>query len=70
LSCLCLSVAPTPNALWRWGRRQSATTKAWGSIKSAEIFAEGTAYITTKWDVHHAGLGTGQIQAGRGGRLM
>jgi hypothetical protein len=37
-------------------RRQSATTRAWGSIGSAEIFAEGTAYTTTKWDVHHAGL--------------
>jgi hypothetical protein len=38
-------------------RRQSAATRAWGSIGSAEIrFAEGTAYATTKWDVHHAGL--------------
>jgi hypothetical protein len=27
-----------------------------GSIGSAEIFAEGTAHTTTKWDVHHAGL--------------
>jgi hypothetical protein len=49
-------------------RSQSATTRVWGSIGSAEIFAEGTAHTTTKWDVHHAG----QIQAGRGGggRLM
>jgi hypothetical protein len=37
-------------------RRQSATTRVWGLIGSAEIFAEGTAYTTTKWDVHHAGL--------------
>jgi hypothetical protein len=37
-------------------RRQSATTRVWGSIGSVEIFAEGTAYTTTKWDVHHAGL--------------
>jgi hypothetical protein len=37
-------------------RRQSATTRVWGSIGSAEIFAEGTAHTTTKWDVHHAGL--------------
>ena len=37
-------------------RMQSATTRVWGSIGSAEIFAEGTAYTTTKWDVHHAGL--------------
>jgi hypothetical protein len=29
-------------------RRQSATTRVWGSIGSAEIFAEGTAYTTTK----------------------
>jgi hypothetical protein len=36
-------------------RRQSATTRVWGSIASAEIFAEGTAYTTTKWDVHRAG---------------
>jgi hypothetical protein len=28
----------------------------WGSTGSAEIFAEGTAYTTTKWDVHRAGL--------------
>jgi hypothetical protein len=35
-------------------RRQSATTRVWGSIGSAEIFAEGTAYTTTR----------------RGGRLM
>jgi hypothetical protein len=37
-------------------RRQSATTRVRvrGSIGSAEIFAEGTAYTTTKWDVHHA----------------
>jgi hypothetical protein len=26
----------------------------WNS--EAEIFAEGKAYTTTKWDVHHAGL--------------
>jgi hypothetical protein len=39
-------------------RRQSATTRVWGSIGSAEIFAEGAAYTTTKWDVHvhHTGL--------------
>jgi hypothetical protein len=37
-------------------RRQSATTRVWGLIGSAEIFAEGTAHTTTKWDVHHAGL--------------
>jgi hypothetical protein len=37
-------------------RRQSATTRAWGSIGSAEIFAEGTAQSTSKWDVHCAGL--------------
>jgi hypothetical protein len=39
-------------------RRQIATTRArvWGSIGSAEIFAEGTAHTTTKRDVHHAGL--------------
>jgi hypothetical protein len=30
-------------------------TWAWDSIGSTEIFAEGTAYTTTKWDVHHAG---------------
>jgi hypothetical protein len=35
---------------------QSATTRVWGSIGSAEIFAEGTAHTTTKWDVHYAGL--------------
>jgi hypothetical protein len=29
-------------------RRQSATSRVWGSIGSAEIFAEGTAYTTTK----------------------
>jgi hypothetical protein len=29
-------------------RRQSETTRVWGSIGSAEIFAEGTAYTTTK----------------------
>jgi hypothetical protein len=29
-------------------RRQSATTRVWGSIGSAEIFAEGTAHTTTK----------------------
>jgi hypothetical protein len=41
-------------------RRQSATIRVWGSIGSAEIFAEGTAHTTTKrrW--------TGQIQAGLG----
>jgi hypothetical protein len=37
-------------------RRQSAATGVWGSIGSAEIFAEGKAHTTTKWDVHHAGL--------------
>jgi hypothetical protein len=40
----------------RQHRRQSAATRVWGSIRSAGIFAEGTAYITTKWDVHRAGL--------------
>jgi hypothetical protein len=35
--------------------RQSATTRVWGSIGSAEIFAEGTAHTATKWDVHRAG---------------
>jgi hypothetical protein len=29
-------------------RRQSAATRVWGSIGSAEIFAEGTAHTTTK----------------------
>jgi hypothetical protein len=29
-------------------RRQSAATGVWGSIGSTEIFAEGTAYTTTK----------------------
>jgi hypothetical protein len=29
-------------------RRQSATTRVWGSIGSAEIFAEGTAHTMTK----------------------
>jgi hypothetical protein len=33
-------------------RRQSATTGVCGSIGSAEIFAEGTAHTTIKWDVH------------------
>jgi hypothetical protein len=37
-------------------RRQSATTRVWGPIGSAEIFAEGTAYTATKRDVHRAGL--------------
>jgi hypothetical protein len=37
-------------------RRQSATTRVWGSIGSAEIFAEDTAHTTTKWDVRRAGL--------------
>jgi hypothetical protein len=37
-------------------RRQSATTRVWGSIGSAENFAEGTAHTTTKCDVHHARL--------------
>jgi hypothetical protein len=32
------------------------TTRVWGPIGSAEIFAEGTAYTATKWDVHRAGL--------------
>jgi hypothetical protein len=36
--------------------RQSATTRAWGSIGSAEISADDAAYATTKWGVHHAGL--------------
>jgi hypothetical protein len=36
--------------------RQSATTGVWGSVGSAEIFAEDTSYTTTKWDVHRAGL--------------
>jgi hypothetical protein len=44
-------------------------TRAWGSIGSAEIFEEGTAYTTTKWDAHRAGLARYR-QAGRGGRLM
>jgi hypothetical protein len=48
-------------------RRQSATTRVCGSIGSAEIFAEGTAYTTTKWDVHHAGL-TRYRQGTAGGR--
>jgi hypothetical protein len=29
--------------------RQSAATRAWGSIGSAEIFAEGAAHTTKKW---------------------
>jgi hypothetical protein len=33
-------------------RRQSATTRTWRSIGSAEIFAEGAAHTTTKWEVH------------------
>jgi hypothetical protein len=37
-------------------RRQSAATRVWGSVGSAEIFAEGTAYTATKRDVHCAGL--------------
>jgi hypothetical protein len=37
-------------------RRQSATTRVCGPIGSAEIFAEGTAYTTIKWNVDHAGL--------------
>jgi hypothetical protein len=41
---------------WRQRARQSAATRAWGSIWSAEIFAEGTAHTTTKWYVHRAGL--------------
>jgi hypothetical protein len=32
------------------------TTRVWGSIGSAQIFAEGTAHTTTKRDVKHAGL--------------
>jgi hypothetical protein len=36
-----------------------------GLIGSAEIFPEGTAYTTTKWDVHHAG---GWWQHRRSGR--
>jgi hypothetical protein len=46
-------------------RRQSATTRVWGSIGSGEFFAEGTAYTTTKWDVRHTGLARYRIQAGR-----
>jgi hypothetical protein len=38
-------------------RRQSITTRVWGSIGSADVFAEGTAHTATKWDVHRAGLG-------------
>jgi hypothetical protein len=38
------------------GPAESAATRMWGSIGSAEIFAEGIAYTTTKWDVHRAGL--------------
>jgi hypothetical protein len=42
--------------------------RVWGSIGSAEIFAEGTAYTNDK--VRRAPRWTGQIQApaGRGGR--
>jgi hypothetical protein len=36
-------------------RRQSAATRVWGSIGSAEVFAEGTAYTMTRWDMGHHG---------------
>jgi hypothetical protein len=49
-------------------RRQSATTRVWGSIGSAEIFAEGIAHTTHNDKVERAPRWTGQIQAGRGGR--
>ena len=48
-------------------RRQSATTRVWSSIGSSEIFAESTAHNDK---VGRAPRWTGQIQAGRGGRLM
>jgi hypothetical protein len=51
-------------------RRQSVTTRLWGSIGSAEIFAEGTAHTTTKWDVHRAGLARYRQGAAGGGRLI
>ena len=63
-----VTAAHRPLEMETASRRQSATTRVWGSIGSAEIFAEGTAHTTTKWDVHHAGLAR-YIQAGRGGRL-
>jgi hypothetical protein len=38
-------------------RRQNATTRAWSSIGSAEIFAEAKRKgQSAKRDVHHAGL--------------
>jgi hypothetical protein len=48
-------------------RRQSATTRVWGSIGSAEIFAEGTAHTMTKWDAHCAGLASRCRQVAVGG---
>jgi hypothetical protein len=35
---------------------ETAGRRAWGSIGSAEVFAEGTAHTTTKWDVHCTGV--------------
>jgi hypothetical protein len=57
---------------WTASRRQSATTRVWGSIGSAEIFAErrGHSPHNDKVKVRRAPRWTGQIQAGRGGRLM
>jgi hypothetical protein len=40
-----------------------------GSIGSAEIFAEGTAYTTTKLGVHLPGLARYRQGVVRGGRL-
>ena len=64
------TAAQSPLEMETASRRQSATTRVWGSIGSAEIFAEGTAYATTNDKVRRAPHWTGQIQAGRGGRLM
>jgi hypothetical protein len=50
-------------------RRQSAATRMRGSIGSAEIFAEGTVYTTTKRGVHRAGLAGYRQGVVRGGRL-
>jgi hypothetical protein len=50
------TAAHRPLEMEKASRRQSAATRVWGPIGSAEIFAEGTAYTTTKWDVHRAGL--------------
>jgi hypothetical protein len=62
LDGFCLNKQAPGKKMETASRRQSATTRVWGSIGSAEIFAEGTAYTTTNDKVRRAPRWTGQTR--------